>query len=220
MSNKIAFLIDGLNFYYSVKRLKVKTNLNAKWFDYISFCDFYKLDLSKKLSKQLSIHGIFYFTSLIVKTASMSEIEFQQHRTNQLQYLKILADQGITILKGKFNQKEVKCPSCDFSFKIPVEKQTDINIASKLFEVLSGGFVDVVVIVSGDTDLVPAIETSKKAFPGKLIVVVIPYGNHSTQLKTVAHFNYSLRAEHYVKHLLPNPYRLKTGEIISKPSTW
>jgi uncharacterized LabA/DUF88 family protein len=85
---------------------------------------------------------------------------------------------------------------------------------------LSSGSVDVVVIVSGDTDLVPAIETSKKVFPEKSIAVVIPYGNHSTQLKTVAHFGNRLRAKHYVKHLLPNPYRLKTGEIISKPSTW
>jgi len=87
---KIAFLIDGLSFYYSVKRLKAKTNLNAKWFDYISFCNFYKLDLSKRLSEQLSINGIFYFTSLIVKTSSMSESEYLQHRTNQVQYLKIL----------------------------------------------------------------------------------------------------------------------------------
>jgi len=150
----------------------------------------------------------------------MRESEFLQHRTNQVQYLKILSDQGITILKGKFNQKQVKCPSCGVRFKIPVEKQTDINIAYKLFEVLSSGSVDVVVIVSGDTDLVPAIETSKKVFPEKSIAVVIPYGNHSTQLKTVAHFGYRLRAKHYVKHLLPNPYRLKTGEIISKPSTW
>lgn len=107
---KIAFLIDRLNFYYSVKRLKAKTNLNAKWFDYISFCDFYKLELSKRLSEHLSINGIFYFTSLIVKTSSMSESAFQQHRTNQVQYLKILSDQGITFLKGKFNQKQVKCP--------------------------------------------------------------------------------------------------------------
>lgn len=47
------FLIDGFNFYYSIKKLDKK----IKWFDYYKLCACY-------LTKNQTIYGIYYFSAL------------------------------------------------------------------------------------------------------------------------------------------------------------
>jgi len=218
--DKIVFLIDGLNFYYSILYVKRDTGVNAKWFDYFSLCEFYKNDLSKRRNKQMEIGGIFYFTSIIVRTFNMSNEEYLKHRNNQMVYLKVLRDFGIKIEISSFKRLNLKCPRCNLTYYKPTEKQTDVKIAAKLFEIFYKGIANIAVIVSGDTDLVPAIRVAKSLFPDKLIGVVIPYKNRSEALKSVSDFHYSIPAKKYENHLLPNPYVLKSGHKIYKPETW
>jgi uncharacterized LabA/DUF88 family protein len=218
---KVSFLIDGFNFYYSVVRVQQDFNIKAKWFNYRALCEFYKIDFqSKKQNYQLEINEIYYFTSLIIKKYNMSGKDYDRKITKQLKYNQVLEDMGIIIEKGKFKKISLKCPNCNFKYNKPVEKQTDIKIAVKLLEILYLGISDVIFIISGDTDLTPAIKSAKKIFKDKLIVVVIPYGNRSEELKKEADFCYSLPAKVYSNYLLPNPYVLKNGYKIYKPENW
>jgi uncharacterized LabA/DUF88 family protein len=56
------------------------------------------------------------------------------------------------------------------------EKETDVAIASKLFEVLTNGACDTAVLVTRDTDLVPALGTAQRLFPNACILFAFPYG--------------------------------------------
>jgi len=217
---KISFLIDGLNFYYSVVSVKKYTRIKAKWFNYLSLCEFYKKDLSKKLNIDIEINGIFYFTSIIVKIYNMPEDEYLFHKNNQMNYLRVLKDLGLQIEISDFKELNLKCPKCNLNYYKPIEKQTDVKIAAKIFEIFHKKLSDIIVIISGDTDLAPAIKTVKNLFPDKLIGVVIPYNNRSKELRSVSDLHYSIPAKKYINHLLPNPYELKTGEKIYKPETW
>ena len=217
---KVSFLIDGLNFYYSILSVKKDTGINTKWFDYSSLCEFYKNDLSKKLNKQIKINGIFYFTSIIIKTFNMSNEEYSKHKNYQMNYLKVLKDLGLEIEMSNFKKLNLKCPKCNLNYYKPREKQTDVKIATKIFEIFYKEIANIIVIISGDTDLVPAIKMAKTLFSDKLIGVVIPYKNRSEALKSLSDFRYSIPAKKYLNHLLPNPYILKTGDKIYKPETW
>ncbi len=150
----------------------------------------------------------------------MSEEEYNIHRNNQQLYLKVLKDLGLEVEISKFKKRVIKCPNCGLKYYKPIEKQTDVKIATKIFEIFYKKISEILVIISGDTDLVPAIRTTKETFDDIKIGVVIPYKNSSEELKLVSDFYYSIPPRKYINHLLPNPYKLKTGEVICKPEKW
>jgi uncharacterized LabA/DUF88 family protein len=61
-------------------------------------------------------------------------------------------------------------------FKKYEEKRTDVNMASYI---IADGFndkYDKAIIITGDSDIAPAIEMVKKFFPEKEFLAVIPIG--------------------------------------------
>ena len=75
---------------------------------------------------------------------------------------------------GRFKQKDVFCTKCRSVFLKHEEKETDVAIAVTLAELLFTDKCDTVVIMSGDTDLSPAIVKSKMLLPGKKVLLAFP----------------------------------------------
>jgi 6-hydroxy-3-succinoylpyridine 3-monooxygenase len=81
---------------------------------------------------------------------------------------------------GKFKNKRVECvvAACTYPgtrrFKSPEEKRTDVNIAVQMLDDAYQDACDTLVLVSGDSDLVPAVARVKARFPNKKVVVYIP----------------------------------------------
>ena len=76
--------------------------------------------------------------------------------------------------------KQIKCvvPGCPYPgariFDVPEEKRTDVNIALQLLNDANHDRADQFIIVSGDSDLVPALEMVKTQWPAKRLVVYVP----------------------------------------------
>lgn len=100
------------------------------------------------------------------------------------------------------------------------EKQTDINIAIKLFELAYLNKFDTAIILSGDSDLVPAIKSVKVNFPDKKIGVLIPINRKADQLKKVSDFYYKIGEMQLNSSILNDPYILKNNERIYCPDNW
>lgn len=99
------------------------------------------------------------------------------------------------------------------------EKQTDVNIAIKLFQTAIADLYDTALIVSGDSDLIPAIEAVKQTFPDKRVTVVIPIGRRAEALKHAAHAHMKMK----VKHLATSQFedRIQKGDLIlTRPISW
>lgn len=80
---------------------------------------------------------------------------------------------------------------------------------------------DIQVIISGDTDLAPAVRTSLSLFKSKQICFAFPFNRKMKELSKLSTLaSFSISAGNYQKHLLPDPYILKDGQKISKPPTW
>ena len=56
------------------------------------------------------------------------------------------------------------------------EKQTDVNIALEILDLAYQEAYDTAVLISADTDLIPAIEKTKRIFPDKNFRILIPPG--------------------------------------------
>jgi hypothetical protein len=150
--------VDGFNFYYGAAR-----GTPYKW-----------LDLEKcflRLRPADDIRRIWYFTALVDGTKG----------SRQQIYLRALATRPLVqIVLGKFKLKQIKCavPGCSYSgsriFDMPEEKRTDVNIALQLLDDANHDRADQFIVVSGDSDLVPALEMVKAEWPDKRLIVYVP----------------------------------------------
>ncbi len=122
---------------------------------------------------------------------------------------------------GSFKSKPTLCKLCGGTFQKFEEKETDVAIAAKLFEVLAMDVCDTVVLMTGDTDLVPAIKTARNLYPNKEVCVGFPYWRFNGALKQVAARHFIIKKpEVYAKHQLPDPVQLPDGTSVPKPAEW
>lgn len=210
LMNRVIFLVDGFNLYHSLEDLRYELGITAKWLDLHSLCSSYL----PHISKDAVLHGIFYFSAFAHYLNDASVIK--RHRD----LIKCLKATGVEDVMGRFKSKSITCKHCEHKFKRQEEKETDVAMASKLFEILFKDKCDTVVVVTGDTDIVPAIKTSKTLFPGKSIRFVFPYGRTSGELGKLAPGSFDIHPQQYLRHQFTNPFRLPNGTTINKPPSW
>ena len=91
----------------------------------------------------------------------------------------------LNIIVGRYKRKSLAChvPGCSFTgnrrFSTWEEKRTDVSIAIQMLDDAYQDECDTLIVVSGDSDLVPAIHAVKLRFPEKKVVVYIPARNES-----------------------------------------
>lgn len=173
MSRAIVY-VDGFNFYYGSVR-----GTAYKWLD-LEAC-------FRRLRPGDDLRCIYYFTAIVDGAA----------RRRQEPYLRALATLPLVrIVLGKFKTRHVKCrvAACTYagvrSFDAPEEKRTDVNIALQLLDDGLHDRADRFVLVSGDSDLVPALEMLKSHVPQKQMIVYVPSRNRirgaATELRHAA----------------------------------
>lgn len=199
---KLAFFIDGFNLYHAIK--DNKSLHKYKWLDLAKLCrSFCRADDA--------IQEIFYFTAY----ATFKPDGMERHKA----YVRVLESKGVKPIFGEFKRKDKFCYSCKKFTQSYEEKETDVNIAIKLFQTAIHDLYDMAYIISGDSDLIPAIRAVKETFSAKTIGVVIPIGRRAEALKQAAHFHMKMKRKHLETCQLPDQINLD-GKVITRPETW
>ncbi|TSA45545.1 NYN domain-containing protein [bacterium] len=206
--NKVIFFIDGFNLYHALNYLqndKAHDRLKKyKWLNLEKLCHYY-------LGND-ALEDIFYFTTL----ATWNHKKADRHKT----YIRALEYVGVKVIYGEFKRKSVFCLKCNRIFRTFEEKQTDVNIALKLFELAVQDRYDKAVIISGDTDLLPAIKAVHSIFPNKQIGVVIPIGKRSEDMKNYTDFHFKMKERHLAQSQFEDEISLPDGSKLEKPLKW
>jgi len=201
---RIFFFVDGFNFYHALDdHLEYK---KYKWTSLSKLCRCYVTD------KRDTISGIEYFTAL----ATWNLGKVARHNV----FIKAQEDEGVKVIYGEFKIRDRKCRFCGRAFKNPEEKQTDVNIALRLFQLAVQDRYDKAIIVSGDTDLLPAIKAVQMTFPSKQVGIVIPIGRASEDLKRQTDFHYRMKEKHLKSCRYENTITLTDGSTLSCPLNW
>jgi len=223
--NRVTFLVDGFNLYHSTVDLHRSRGLRVKWLNIYSLCSSF-LHL---VGRNSAVAGIYYFSAFAYHLNDPSIVKRHE------KYIECLKSTGIIPEMGRFKAKDVTCPfhnqlvktnatniECPIRGKFTKheEKETDVAIAAKLFEIMSENKCDTAVLVTGDTDLSPAVETSKRLFPAKSMCFAFPYGRKNHELKTLLPNSFQIHTRSYTQHLFPNPVTLSDGTRIYKPLSW
>lgn len=205
-------LVDGFNLYHSITDLEYREKIKAKWLDIKLLCNSYLYILGDNTV----IEDIYFFTAFAYHRISKDPDIINRHK----KYLRCLEDTGIQIIYGRFKPKRSFCPECKKLSKKHEEKETDVAISTKLFELLHNDKADIFLLITGDTDISPAIKTCKSLFPLKTILFAFPYRRKNNELAKLAPGSFTIRSKQYSSHLFSDPYTLSNGIEISKPATW
>jgi hypothetical protein len=109
---------------------------------------------------------------------------------------------------------------------VPEEKKTDVNIAVNLLEDAFRGLTDSMVIVSGDSDLEPAVEWVRRNYPHVKITVYIPVLEDEREKRRNDNYHRMgaickpLPLTDIPRHVLPATVRVNENETITRPDEW
>lgn len=203
MTHRVSIFIDGFNLYHSLNDFQ-KYKI-YKWLNLSRLISFF-------LKKNEIIGDIYYFTAYAKWNVN------KQNRHSQ--YIKVLEDFNIKVIFGEFRSVTKTCRICNNNYSTFEEKMTDVNIALKIFEDAIMDKYDKAIILSGDSDLVPAIQATKNLHPNKIIGVLFPPNRKTFTLVDFSDFHMKIGEKHLKSAILPNPYTLKDGTTISQPTSW
>lgn len=200
---RVVAYIDGFNFYHGLMEAKLGT---SRWLDLSALC-------RNLLATQQRLDLVRYFTTRIRNNTA------KHGRQNR--YIDALTAQGgLSIDYGHFLSRRARCRTCGARWQRHEEKKTDVNIAVRLLEDAFDNLFDVAIIVSGDSDLAPPIESVRRRFPQKKIVVAHPPKRSSAELARVAHAAYHINASQIRSARLPDPVVLPNGHALRAPKGW
>ncbi|KAA6328767.1 6-hydroxy-3-succinoylpyridine 3-monooxygenase HspA [termite gut metagenome] len=214
MNERVTFYVDGFNFYYG---LRAKKNVDRSWLNSY-WIDVVKL-FSQFLGKDQMLEKVIYFT------ASPLNPDKSSRQGAFLNANKLLNDNKLEVVRGKYLKKSIECPQCHYTIIRPEEKKTDVNIAIRMVGDCVQDKTDVLVLVSGGSDLIPPIEFIQKNHPDKKIRVYFPPTIISVDLRNnmKAHKGKVVFLENnknkFINSVMSNDV-IKDGKTYSIPPKW
>lgn len=200
---KAIFFIDGFNLYHAIACRPLLSPY--KWLDMRGLA-------SAFTRTDEIIREIYYFSAL----AYWRPHSAARHRL----LINVYRDLGLKIVLGKFIEKPRRCSNCGYSWITHEEKRTDVNIGVKMLDLAYKNAFDVAFLVTGDGDLVPAIQHIRADFPQKEVKLVVPYGRSAKELTKYCNFKIRMKLDHISRNRLPDTYKTHDGLEISCPDKW
>jgi hypothetical protein len=213
--NRTAFLVDGFNLYHSLMDASFHQGLEGagtRRQDLRAFCGSFQ----HAIGGGARLAAVHYFSALAEHMEAVKPSTTARH----LAYIECLRASGVEVVLSSFKQKWILCPHCKQKIVRHEEKATDVAIAAKLLELLARDECDSIVLVTGDSDIAPAMRTAKALFPAKRLYCCFPYNRQSHELRGLAEKTFKISRQCHGRHQLPNPVISPGGRRISKPDAW
>jgi uncharacterized LabA/DUF88 family protein len=156
---RVSAFIDGFNLYHA---LDGTGKHHLKWLDLRMLC------LAFAPAPQDTLGTVYYFSAY----ATWRPNAYARHRA----LVAALRARGVEAVLGLFKEKDRNCRTCGSHWTDHEEKETDVNIALHLLRDAQQDRYDRALLVSGDSDLAPAVRMVRHLFPHKDVRIIAPYG--------------------------------------------
>lgn len=221
---RIVALIDGYNFYHPIKHHQNRLKHCLKWLNYRELLAYY-VDQTPKL-RQGELGSVYYFTAKAYHRDTTHPGTTDRHQV----YINALRNVDVHIEMGNFKRKPNKfsceCPnrsqnikqSCHISQLRHEEKETDVRVACKLLELAALDAFDTCLLLSADSDMVPAIETLLRLYPNKEVVLVTPPSKAKIdKLIRLSSHHIKVSVNNLKRFQFPNMIQLPNGYKLQNP---
>jgi uncharacterized LabA/DUF88 family protein len=202
---RVIVYIDGFNLYFGLKAMNWK---RSYWLDYPRYANVLAASLT-----DVVLVSTKYFTARVKSPADKVK--------RQGNYLDALTLRGnIEIIYGDYREEDFQCTGCNRPNFKDKEKQTDVSIAVELIMDAYRDQFDVAILISGDSDLVPAIKAVKEINPQKQIIACFPPKRHSKEIKRLTNGEIHINEIDLRNCQLPNEIQALNGYVIKRPDSW
>jgi uncharacterized LabA/DUF88 family protein len=199
----VAAYVDGFNLYHGMHAARGRRGL---W-----------LDLERMLATMLAadqqLVRVHYFTAMVQGPG----------QARQSVYLNALAAHSqVTVAHvGRFQHKTQNCRGCGASWQTYEEKESDVSLGVQMVEDAAAvPLFDEALIVSGDSDMAPAIRAVRRLVPAARLVAVFPPRRSSHALRTMVDATLSIYDRLPERHQLPDPVVAANGRSYARPTHW
>ena len=171
---RVTVYIDGLNFYYGLRRAKTIDGDWQKcyWVDFVKLFELF-------LGNNQVLQKVIYFTS------PPNRVQKSNRQRLLLNANRLINGNRFEVVKGRFLEKTVTCPACNTSYTIPEEKHTDVNISIRMMRDCARDLTDVLILVSADNDLATPLKLIKTDYPEKKLKLHFPPANFSNNMNNL-----------------------------------
>ena len=215
-------LIDGYNLYHSLREIEKDLGHKVRWLDIRKLAE---MVLNRIFPPSCPFPHVLFFTAY-------SHHNGAEHVARQKDYHRCIKRKNVTVVTdGDWAKKDVSLVH-HFSAvarQIPaeishltemastnVEKGTDVSLAAHLMHL--GPQAKWVCVISGDMDLLPAINLFKEVNPEVKFALARPYKRVNKKMNMDN--TTDITVSDCLKCLLPKTARTKNGADVSKPAHW
>lgn len=200
-AKRVAVFVDGFNLYYGLHEHSGRKHL---WLDLNG--------LSKSLLKpDQRLVGVNYFTA--------RRRNHREGAARQGVYIGALKATGVRVVEGRFQEKTHTCKNCGASWRSYEEKESDVNLCVALMEASREHQFDTALIVSGDSDMAPAVRAVRRMNHAVRTIAVFPPKRFSAELKSVVDASFHLGAAKVRQAQLPGEVA-GDGVVYKRPAYW
>jgi uncharacterized LabA/DUF88 family protein len=202
--DRVIAYVDGFNLYFG---LREKGWRKYYWLNVKLLCE--------NILAGTNRHLVYtkYFTSRIKNNP-----EKEKRQSTFLDALGTVPD--LTIFYGRYKITTRVCQNCLKTNEVPTEKMTDVRIASQMISDAVKNNYDSALLITGDGDLVPAIEVVKEIAPTKKIIIASPPRRPNSDLYNAAGNRLNIFEATIKNSLFPNEVRMPNGFILKCPDYW
>lgn len=202
---RVIVYVDGFNFYYGLKG-------EPKWKRY------YWLDIvglfEKFMKPNQELVAVKYFSARPDDpVAHANQHSFFQANQENPKFRLIL---------GTYLRKSITCRNCGYVIRTHEEKETDVRIATQIVSDAYEKNCDLAIVVSADSDMIPAIEIAKSI--GQKVFIYFPPNQYSSNLASMASGKpiFLNRYEsRFRQNVFPDKVHLKHADVdIEIPEKW
>lgn len=196
--------VDGFNLYHGSRQL---TGRKYLWLDLGRLC-------RRLLASDESLVSIEYFTARV-----RNNLPSEQRQDTYLQALATHCPL-VKITEKRFQKQTRQCRSCTARWITYEEKESDVNIAISVVEDAALDRFDTAILMSGDSDLSPAVRAAKRLRPQAQVVAVFPPLRSSDPLRKVVDRTLHIDQRMLRRSQLPDEVVTAGGIKLSRPAYW
>lgn len=200
----VTVYFDGFNLYHAIA---ATGDARLKWISYRALSESF-------LRGPEYLHEVNVFTSLTVWDG--------QKRKRHQTFLAAQRALKVKIFEARFKPNRRHCMKQNRRCKFWEEKENDVAISVKMLGDAHAGVTKRIILVTADTDQIPAIKYLKDTFPDIELSLFIPPARKDQARDLGALFSQpvELRAGRLLACLLPESLSASDGTIIIRPAEY
>lgn len=200
---RLMVYIDGFNLYNGIHDWSSRRYL---WLDLV--------ELARSFRPDQRLVGVRYFTAPVLDNRGA-----QSRQGHYMDALRSKYPRLLEIIEGRYQTKMKQCRACGATWKSYEEKETDVNLATRILMDASAGACDTILVITGDSDVAPAVRAAQLANKRLFIAAAFPPERYSRELQDLMPASFHIGHSKIRKAQFPDEFEAG-GKVFRRPGHW